>query len=116
MAIHAPSTPHHIARRPCDPNVVAAPPSQAPEATFDRDYWVGNCQGYRVDGHAGRIGVVEEVQPDPTQPSRNFLSIRAGLLGRRIIVLSSDEIEFIVPRAERIWLRTPLTILCTQAA
>lgn len=118
MSVHAPSTAQRAFHETGKARGAAAlqQPPQAPPSTFDRDYWIGSCEGYRVDGQGGRIGVVEEVQIDPAQPSRTLLSIRAGLLGRRVMLVSSDQIEFIVPRVERIWLRTPPTILSTGAA
>lgn len=118
MSVRAPSTPQRTIRSGGNASGATQLQSlpQAPEETFDRGYWIGNCEGYRVDGLAGRIGVVEEVKTDPAQPAHKLLSVRAGLLGRRIMVISSDQIELIVPRVERIWLRTPPTILSTEAA
>ena len=115
MAANALSPTQQI-RRPRRKPQIAVGPAPEQEPTFDRDYWVDHCEGYRVDGHAGRIGFVEEVRVDPAEPSRRLLAVRAGLLGRRVIVFAAHEIEFIVPRAERIWLRTPATILSSEAA
>jgi hypothetical protein len=84
--------------------------------SFDRDYWIAHCEGYRVDGNTGRIGFVEEVRPNPANPSSPLLAIRAGRLGRRIIVVPADEVHAIVPRSERIWLRAPVTITSSEAA
>ena len=116
MAANALSPTQQLRRPRRKPRVAAVPVPERRESSFDRDYWVGHCEGYRVEGHAGRIGFVEEVRDDPAEPSRKLLAIRAGLLGRRLIVLSADEIEFIVPRAERIWIRAPHTILGSEAA
>ncbi len=116
MAANALSPAQHIRPSRRSPQVALAPVREREESMFDRDYWVCHCEGYRVDGHAGRIGFVEEVRNDPSEPSRKLLAVRAGLLGRRVVVLSADEIEFIVPRAERIWIRTPHTILGSEAA
>jgi hypothetical protein len=74
----------------------------------ERDYWIGHCEGFRVDGSSGRIGFVEEVRPDgPGQP---VLAVRAGVLGRRILLVPVDEVFSILPRAQRLWLRTPLCL------
>jgi hypothetical protein len=85
----------------------------APEG-FDRDYWIAHCEGYRVEGHTGRVGFVEEIRPNPANPSSPLLVIRAGRLGRRIIVVPADEVHAIVPRSERIWLRAP--VVSSEAA
>src|SRR5205814_6091079 len=42
---------------------VAPAPAPSREAEFDRAYWLAHCEGFRVDGHAGRIGFVDEVRP-----------------------------------------------------
>lgn len=94
------------------PRKRAAPVTRTSNDPLDRDYWLGHCQGYRVDGHGGRIGFVEEVR---AEGGRTVLAVRAGLLGRRILLLAADEVAFIVPQAQRIWLRTPATILGSEA-
>jgi hypothetical protein len=85
-------------------------------ASFDRDYWIAHCEGYRVDGHAGRIGFVDEIRPNPADPRTPLLAIRVGRLGRRIVVVPADEVHSIVPRSERIWLRAPISIATSEAA
>ncbi len=92
------------------PFIQPAPPRRVAEApkSFDRDYWIAHCEGYRVDGHDGRIGFVEEVRPNPANPHSPLLAIRVGALGRRLIVVRADDVHSIVPRSERIWLRAPL--------
>jgi len=77
--------------------------ARAPQASLDRDYWLSHCEGYRVEGDEGRIGFVEAVSH---QAGRRMLAVRAGRLGRRLVLVPADEVSFIVPRAERIWLRT----------
>jgi hypothetical protein len=101
-----------------EPLMQAAPSLRVAGASesFDRDYWIAHCEGYRVDGHAGRIGFVEEVRPNPADPRSPLLAIRAGRLGRRIVVVPADEVHSIVPRSERIWLRAPVSIVTSEAA
>jgi hypothetical protein len=95
----------------------AAPPvAPRPEAAFDRDYWVAHCEGYRVEGHEGRIGFVEEVRENPDDPSTPLLAIRAGMLGRRILVVRADDVHLIAPRSQQVWLRSPVRILHSEAA
>jgi hypothetical protein len=60
-------------------------------------------EGFRVDGPGGRIGIVEEVRDVRDEP---LLAVRAGLLGRRVLLIPATEVFEIVPRAMRIWLRT----------
>jgi hypothetical protein len=80
----------------------------------DRDYWLAHCEGYRVDGGEGRLGFVEEVRIGREHPRETILAVRAGRLGRRRLLVSAAEVAFLVPRAQRIWLRTPTTIVDTE--
>ena len=80
-----------------------APPRQ--RSVLERDYWLEHCDGFRVDGSHGRIGVVEEVQHAAGGDS--LLVIRTGILGLKVVTISTREVFEIVPRARRLWLRTP---------
>lgn len=84
-------------------------------ASFDRDYWLSHCEGFRVDTAGGRLGFVEELRPG-VGCEGDVLAVRAGLLGRRIVLVPTAEVDFIVPRAERIWLHSPVTILGMEPA
>lgn len=81
--------------------------------SFDRDYWIAHCDGFRVDGTEGRIGVVHHTLQD--SEGRATLAVLAGRLGRRLLLIQASEVAFIVPRARHIWLRNPTTIIDTQA-
>lgn len=82
----------------------AAPPGgSARAAGFDADYWLDHCEGYRVDGAHGRIGFVQEVRSSG-DADRRLLAVRAGRLGRRLLLFRATDVDFLVPRAERIWL------------
>ena len=59
---------------------------------FDRQYWLAHCNGFRVDAAEGRLGFVEDV-------GENVLVVRAGRLGRRLLLVAPTEVAFIVPRA-----------------
>ncbi|HEX4929327.1 MAG TPA: hypothetical protein VFV62_01365 [Gaiellaceae bacterium] len=77
--------------------------------SIDRDYWLSHCEGYRVDTADGRLGFVDEIRAG-RDPDGDVLAVRAGVLGRRIVLVPVAEVEFVVPRAERIWLHSPVTI------
>lgn len=84
-----------------------------PAAAFDRDYWLTHCEGFRVDAPNGRLGFVEEIRAGDG-PDDTVLAVRAGRLGRRIVLVSVREVDFIVPRAERIWLHSPGRIIGSE--
>jgi hypothetical protein len=111
MAIRTPMYPD----RPLRPD--GAPRSQidspTPATTFDREYWLSHCEGFRVDAAEGRIGVVECVQergPDGVP----LLSVRGGRLGTRLLTVSTADVAFIVPRATRIWLASPVRLIGSE--
>ena len=81
--------------------------------SFDRDYWLSHCEGFRVDTAHGRLGFVEEVRGGDDRYG-DVLAVRVGLLGRRIVLVPATEVDAIVPRAERIWLHSPVRILGSE--
>lgn len=102
MAVSFPATTSQraqLALVEAPPEAIVAP--FAPE--LDRDYWLAHCDGYRVDGDGGRVGFVEEAR---VELGRVVLRVRLGRLGRRVLSIGGDEVAFVVPRAERIWLRS----------
>jgi hypothetical protein len=87
-----------------------------PTDLFDRSYWLSNCEGFRVEFPGGAHGYVEEVRYRGDPDRAALLAVRVGRLGARVVVVPVDEVRFIVPRAERIWLRSPLEIARMDAA
>lgn len=81
---------------------------------FDRDYWLGHCEGYRVDGTEGRLGFVDSIREEGD--GETILAVRAGRLGTRLLLIRARDVAFIVPRAERIWLAAPTEIVGSEAA
>ncbi len=101
-----------LRQRPKPP--VDARQSRPAVAGGDRNYWLAHCEGYRVDGREGRIGFVEEVRVGVEHPRQSVLVVRAGRLGRRVLLVSATDAAFVVPREQRIWLRTPTAIVGTE--
>ena len=83
---------------------------------FDRRYWSTHCEGFRVDFPGGAHGYVEEVRHAADPDRAALIAVRVGALGRRVVIIPVDEIAYLVPRAERIWLKTPLGIERTETA
>jgi hypothetical protein len=65
---------------------------------WSRDYWLGHCEGFRVVGPQGRIGLVEAVLGEEDEPEA--LVVRTGLFGTRASVLPVADVDFVEPRAE----------------
>jgi hypothetical protein len=74
----------------------------------DTDYWLGHCQGFRVDSPEGRIGRVEDVLFKTQLQRPDTLLVRSGLLGTRLVAVPADDVEEIAPRKEQIALRRRL--------
>lgn len=66
------------------------------------EYWLGHCEGYRVETVAGQLGYVEEVvwAPDDSEPVGLKVRATQGTCG--LIVLPVEQIEEIDPLSERI--------------
>ena len=105
------SEPPRRVRRDTEPQRLR--PAQTTTAGFDRDYWLSHCEGYRVDGSEGRIGFVDSIRNDPDGDA--VIVVRAGTLGRRLLLVRTRDVAFVVPRAERIWLASPTNIVGSEA-
>jgi hypothetical protein len=77
-----------------------------PPRTAAFGYWLCRCQGFRVDSPEGRVGFVEEVRFRSRVDRPDALAVRAGLLGRHLLIVPVDEVADIAPREERIVLRS----------
>jgi hypothetical protein len=67
-------------------------------------YWVANSHGYRVEQGRRRIGFVEDTLMDKRNTGL-LLTVRGGVLGRRLSLVHSDEVVEIAPRDRRISLK-----------
>jgi hypothetical protein len=70
-------------------------------------YWVAHSEGYRVAVGTKRIGLVQETLIDHRNPKSSLLVVRSGILGRRIMLVRSDDVAAITPREQRLLLRSP---------
>lgn len=80
--------------------------TSAQRSSLGPDYWLSRCEGFRVRSADGRkLGLVEAVvfESRPDQP--DWLLVRAGLLGRRLVPISTSTVAEIQPREQRIIVR-----------
>jgi hypothetical protein len=105
--------PAEFVHRRSEPRLAGPQPDPVVDEA-DRDYWLARCEGYRVDGREGRIGFVEEVRVGAEHPRGTVLVVRAGRLGRRVLLVSATDAALLVPREQRLWLRTPTAIVGTE--
>jgi hypothetical protein len=84
---------------------MAAGPQLPEGAASSFDYWLRRCDGFLVDSPQGRVGFVEEVRYASRADRPDVIAVRAGLLGRLLLIVPIDEIAEILPREERIVLQ-----------
>ena len=74
------------------------------DSTFGDDYWLHRCEGFRVESAGREIGTVHglrfngSIEPD-------LLEVRAGLFGRRVLLIPVEQVEEIVPEQKLIIIR-----------
>jgi hypothetical protein len=77
-------------------------------AARDVDYWLRRCDGFRVDSPEGRVGVVTEVRYASRCDRPDVIAVRAGLLGRRLLLVPVAEVAWILPGRDQVVLhRSP---------
>ena len=75
-------------------------------SAFWHGKWLANCEGFRVEAPDGRIGHVTGIRFGPSSEPQ-LLEVRAGLLGRRLLLIPVGQVHEIVPEEKRILLSGP---------
>ena len=73
--------------------------------SWDHDYWLCRCEGFRVDAPVGRLGLVEAVRFGARLDRPDELLVRRGLLRNRTLAVPVSDVEEVVPRQQRLVLR-----------
>ena len=76
--------------------------------TFDNAYWLCRCQGFRVESPDGDVGAVSELRYLSRLDRPDALLVRSGLAGRRLTLVSIEQVAVIAPGEKRIMLRCRL--------
>lgn len=76
--------------------------SSLQEALGPRFYWLCRCEGFRVESPEGRFGLVEAVMFRVRPDEPDALIVRAGVLGRRLVIVPIEDVADIAPRRERV--------------
>jgi hypothetical protein len=71
----------------------------------DEDYWLGHCEGFRVDGPHGRLGVVEHVVYRSRVDRPDVVAVRAGSWKPRMARVSVKDVIEVCPAQERLVVR-----------
>ena len=73
--------------------------------TVDRDYWLGRCEGYRVESSRRRLGTIEALRFESRADRPDALVVRGGMFRRRTILVPVGDVLEILPREHRILVR-----------
>jgi hypothetical protein len=67
------------------------------DSAYGREYWLHCCEGFRVESAGREIGRVHgllfkgSLEPD-------LLEVRAGLFGRRVLLIPVEQVDKLRPR------------------
>jgi hypothetical protein len=70
-----------------------------------RFYWLCRCEGFRVESPEGKFGLVEAVMFRIRPDEPDALIVRAGVLGRKLVIVPIEDVTDIVPRRQRVMLK-----------
>ena len=80
---------------------MAAGPQRPSGAATNFDYWLGRCQGFRVDSPHRRVGVVEEVRYASRCDRRDVIAVRPRRLHGLLFIVPVEEVAEIFQGAGR---------------
>jgi hypothetical protein len=95
---------------------MVAGPQRPGDAASKFDYWLRRCEGFRVDAPQGRVGFVEEVRYASSCDRPDVIAVRAGLLGRLLLIVPVGDVAEILPGEERVVLQRSLRPTATERA
>lgn len=75
--------------------------------SMDSAYWLAHCDGFRVDGPGGQIGVVDHVEYGPQTDMPAALSVASGLWRIHYTRLPITDVADVRPEEERIVVGRP---------
>jgi hypothetical protein len=84
---------------------MAAGPQRPSGAATNFDYWLGRCQGFRVDSQHRRVGVVEEVRYTSRCDRPDVIAVRPRRLRGLLFIVPVEEVAKIFPGRELVVLR-----------
>lgn len=74
-------------------------------STYGRAYWLRRCEGFVVETPTKRIGRVAGIRYGEQSNEPAVLEVRAGPFGRKMLLISVDEIAEMASEQSRIVLR-----------
>ena len=78
--------------------------------------WLRRCEGFGVDSPHVRVGFVEELRYGASVEEPDAIAVRAGLLGRLLLIVPTAEAQEIFPGDERMLLHRSPRLTATESA
>src|SRR4249920_3686424 len=75
---------------------------------LDEDYWLRHCEGFYVDGPAGRLGVVERLVYRSRADRPDIVAVAVGMWRARIAEVPVEDVAEVWPAQGRLVVRTGL--------
>ncbi len=75
---------------------------------LDEDYWLGHCEGFYVDGPAGRLGVVDRLVYRSRADRPDIVAVAVGMWRARIAEVPVADVTEVWPAQGRLVVRTGL--------
>lgn len=98
--------PKRAMRKAPTPEAALAPAPALPRSLlFDQDYWLMRCEGFTVRLDGRTAGVVEELRFASRLDRPDLLVVRRRRPPRRRLLVPTEDVEEIEPRARRILVR-----------
>jgi hypothetical protein len=76
-------------------------------SSYGPEYWLRRCEGFLVETPTRRIGRVIGIRYGEATNEPEVLEVRAGLLGRTILLISVQDIDQVLPDKRRLLLTDP---------
>ena len=76
-------------------------------SSYGDGYWLRRCEGFLIETPTRRIGRVSGIRYGETTNEPEELEVRAGLFGRKRLVISVHDITEIDPEQRRLTLADP---------
>jgi hypothetical protein len=71
----------------------------------DRNYWLGHCQGFHVDGPGGHVGVVDHVVYSSRLDRPDVVAVSSGIWRIRSTDVPVHDVAEVFPEDGRVMLR-----------
>ena len=80
-------------------------PGPATSPPVDEEYWLGHCEGFRVDGPEGHIGVVDHLVYRSRADRPDIVAVTAGIWRARTAEVAVADVVEVRPAQARLVVR-----------